>query len=224
MLWEAIIGGVVSGAVAGAMAGATVSVRVVNKARSKASTRGDHSPAASAGNGQAIATGDHATIINSFNPPQDPSPKAVSDEQRIDEIRVAVAAADHAWKLMNRPELAIEAVRGLVDSTKVHHDALEAQQLLHAALLGAPNDRVHELLDTMERRLQGAANGFAYAINYLVQHPDMANSPDGRAAMTSVLAEGLTKLEDGKLKTGSWTDDLRWSQLSDELAKELRSL
>lgn len=220
---EAVLSGLVSGAVGGLLAGAAVSIRVSNRVRSATRTSGDQSPAVSVGGSGAVVAGDYSTISQSFVPPAPPaSAQALSDW--IAEVRRAVGDADHAYKLLNRQELAFEAVDGLVDAGQVHRDALDAQRVLHSAALGATSDRVYELLDTMERRLQGAANGFAFAINYLSQHPRIARSQEGRERVRESLEAGLAKLESGEIRGGRWTDDLSWVDLQKALMAELRSV
>jgi len=126
-LTEAILSGVVSGAVAGAMAGAAVSVRISRRSRHGARTKGSSSPAVSIGDGHAAVAGDHSTILRSFAPPS-PPPTNADAAAWITEVRHAAGAADHAYKLLNRTDLAFEAAGGLVDSAAVHEQALDAQR------------------------------------------------------------------------------------------------
>lgn len=212
-----------SGAVAGAMAGAAVSIRLVRRTRTSARTHGDSSPGVSVGDGHATVAGAHSTIVQAFTPPAAPQSSADVIEW-VSEARRAVSAADHAYKLLNRPDLAFEAADGLIDPADVHRDALDAQRSLHAAGLGAPTETIYDVLDTMERRLQGAANGFAFAFNHLVQNSQARASADGRAAIQEVLAEGLSKLENGEIRRGHWTDELTWVEMQGRLESALRSL
>lgn len=222
-LSDAILSGVMSGAVAGAMAGAAVSIRITKQSRQSARTKGTSSPATSVGTGHATVAGENSTIVQSFAPPA--PPKSSEDTVAwLSEVRQAASSADHAYKLLSRADLALEAAGGLIDAADVHQKALDAQRVIHSAALGAPTEEVYDLLDTMERRLQGAANGFAYSFNYLKQNPAAAQSTEGRQAIRELLEAGLAKLDNGEIRRETWTDGLKWAELQQRLHTALREL
>lgn len=110
---EANLSGVVSGAVAGAMAGAAVavSIRISRRSRHGDRTKGLSSPAVSVGDGHATVAGDHSAILQSFAPPSPPTANA-DTAAWITEVRHAAGSADHAYKVLNRADLAFEAAGG----------------------------------------------------------------------------------------------------------------